>query len=87
MVKMKWLQTLSIMKMNNTFVKIWVHNMEVDRMVDFLLGRIEDAPTYFICETYLPESITGGWIELSITFERYLRLRQVRIYTDLISLK
>jgi hypothetical protein len=73
--------------MNNTFVKIWVHNMEVDRMVDFLLERIEDAPTYFISETYLPESITGGWIELSITFKRYLKLRQTRDYTDFISTK
>ena len=71
--------------MNNIFVKIWVHNMEVDRMVDFLLERIKDAPTYFISETYLPESITGGWIELSITFERYLKLRQTRDYTDFIS--
>jgi hypothetical protein len=61
--------------------------MEVDRMVDFLLERIEDAPTYFICETYLPESITGGWIELSITFKRYLKLRQTRDYTDFISTK
>lgn len=73
--------------MNNTFVKIWVHNMEVDQMVDFLLERIKNAPTYFICETYLPESITGGWIELSITFERYLRLRQMKDHTDFISTK
>lgn len=62
--------------MNNTFVKIWVHNMEVDRMVDFLLDRIEGAPHYFTNNSNIPESITGGWIELSITFERYLKLRQ-----------
>jgi hypothetical protein len=65
------------MKMNNTFVKIWVHNMEVDRMVDFLLGRIENAPHYFTHDKDIPDSITGGWIELSITFERYLKLRQI----------
>lgn len=64
------------MKMNNTFVKIWVHNMEVDHMVDFLLGRLEKAPHYFIDNNNIPGSITGGWIELSITFERYLKLRQ-----------
>lgn len=73
--------------MNNTFVKIWVHNMEVDQMVDFLLERTKNAPTYFISEIYLPESITGGWIELSITFERYLRLRQTKDHTDFISTK
>lgn len=65
-----------MMKMNNTFVKIWVHNMEVDCMVDFLLDRIEKAPHYYTDIFNVPDSITGGWIELSITFERYLKLRQ-----------
>lgn len=87
MVKKKWQQTLYITKMNNTFVKIWVHNMEVDRMIDFLLERINDSPSYFISPTHLPESITGGWIELSITFERYLRLRQIKDHTDFISIR
>jgi hypothetical protein len=61
--------------MNNIFVKIWVHNMEVDLMVDFLLDRVNDAPHYFT-HGNVPDSITGGWIELSITYENYLKLRQ-----------
>lgn len=68
--------------MNNTFVKIWVHNMEVDHMVDFLLGRVEKAPHYFTSNDSIPASITGGWIELSITFERYLKLRQSHEHLD-----
>jgi len=50
--------------------------MEVDCMVDFLLEHIDKAPHHFTSDDSVPESITGGWIELSITFERYLRLRQ-----------
>lgn len=51
--------------------------MEVDNMVDFLMGRIEKSPHYFTDNSNIPESITGGWLELSITFERYLKLRQI----------
>jgi hypothetical protein len=49
--------------------------MEVDLMVDFLLDRVNDAPHYFT-DGNVPDSITGGWIELSITYSNYLKLRQ-----------
>lgn len=72
--------------MENIFVKIWVHNMEVDKMVDFLLHRIEEIPHYFISDKDIPDSITGGWVELSITFEKYLRLRQHKDHVDFMSI-
>jgi hypothetical protein len=62
--------------MNSIFAKIWVHNMEVDLMVDFLLGRTEKSPHYFISIFDMPPSITGGWVELSIPYNQYLKLRQ-----------
>jgi len=71
--------------MNNTFVNIWVHNREVDSMMDFLLDRTKESPHYFINADEIPESITGGWIGLSISFERYLKLRQSTDHSDFLT--
>ena len=71
--------------MNNIFVKIWVHNREVDLMVDFLLDRTKDIPHYFISVSDVPISITGGWVELSISFTKYLKLRQEHDHLDFLS--
>ena len=49
--------------MNNTFVKIWVHNRESDLMMDFLLDRVAEPPHYIIDYKEVPKSITGGWIK------------------------
>jgi len=73
------------MKMNNIFVKIWVHNREVDLMVDFLLDRTKEVPHYFISISDVPTSITGGWVELSIPFTEYLKLRQSHDHLDFLS--
>jgi hypothetical protein len=68
--------------MNNTFIKIWVHNRESDLMMDFLLDRVNEPPHYIIDYKEVPNSITGGWIEMSITYERYLKLRQSHDHVD-----
>jgi|TARA_B110000879_G_scaffold191967_1_gene257606 hypothetical protein len=62
------------MKTSNIFAKIWVHNMEVDRMIDFLNNKVDSAPKYYISQIDVPESITGGWVELSIPFIKYKKL-------------
>jgi hypothetical protein len=61
--------------MNNISVKIWVHNMEVDSMVDFLFDNTPKIPEYVIDNREIPDSITGGWVELSIPFNLYVKLR------------
>jgi hypothetical protein len=68
--------------MNNTFVKIWVHNRESDLMMDFLLDRVAEPPHYIIDHGEVPKSITGGWIEMNITYDRYLKLRQSHDHLD-----
>jgi hypothetical protein len=68
--------------MNDTFVKIWVHNRESDLMMDFLLDRVSEPPHYIIDHAEVPKSITGGWIEMAITYDRYLKLRQSHDHVD-----
>ena len=68
--------------MNDTFVKIWVHNRESDLMMDFLLDRVATPPNYIIDAREVPKSITGGWIEMSISYDRYLKLRQFHDHVD-----
>jgi hypothetical protein len=48
--------------------------MEVDQMVDFLFDRIESSPKYYIDYKEVPESITGGWVELTIPYINYKKL-------------
>jgi hypothetical protein len=71
--------------MNNILIKIWVHNMEVDLMVDFLLGMSAKSPDYVIDYREIPDSITGGWVELSIPFNIYLKLRQFKEHLNFLS--
>lgn len=68
--------------MNNTYVKIWVHNRESDLMMDFLLERVPSPPNYIIDQHEVPKSITGGWIEMSISYDKYLILRQSHDHID-----
>ena len=68
--------------MNNTFVKIWVHNRESDLMMDFLLDRVSVPPQYIIDYKEVPKSITGGWIEMNISYDRYIILRQSHDHID-----
>lgn len=68
--------------MNNTYVTIWVHNRESDLMMDFLLERVTTPPNYIIDHHEVPKSITGGWIEMSISYDRYLILRQSHDHVD-----
>jgi hypothetical protein len=73
------------MKMNNILIKIWVHNREVDLMVDFLLDRTKEVPYYFISISDVPQSITGGWVELNIPYPQYLKLRQSHDHSDFLT--
>jgi hypothetical protein len=50
-------------------INIWVHHMHVDPLFDFLNGRIKDAPAWFLSESKCPKSITGGYVEVTLSFE------------------
>jgi hypothetical protein len=43
------------------------------------------VPHYFISISDVPQSITGGWVELSIPFTEYLKLRQSHEHLDFLS--
>ena len=67
-------------------IKIYVHHMEIDKMFDFINGRITTPPNYWINPKDLPESISGGFLEVLLQYDTYLRIREVlehSIWTDL----
>tara|TARA_B100002019_G_C20963923_1_gene447739 strand:- start:256 stop:495 length:240 start_codon:yes stop_codon:yes gene_type:complete len=55
-------------------INIWVHHMQVDALFDFLNNRITDAPDYFLSESACPSSVTGGYVEITLSFEAYSML-------------
>ena len=60
--------------------------MEIDKMFDFINGRITTPPNYWINPKDLPESISGGFLEVLLQYDTYLRIREVlehSIWTDL----
>jgi len=58
-------------------IKIYVHHMEIDSMFDFINGRIKTPPEYWINSSDLPDSVTGGFLEVLVTWETYSEIRQV----------
>ncbi len=52
-------------------INIWVHHMQVDELFDFLNGRIKEAPNYYLGESSCPSSVTGGYVEVTLSFEAY----------------
>lgn len=58
-------------------IKIYVHHMEIDSMFDFINGRIQTPPEYWINPKDLPASITGGFLEVLVSFDKYSQIRQV----------
>lgn len=67
-------------------IKIYVHHMEIDKMFDFINERIDTPPTYWINPKDLPASITGGFLEVLVTYDTYSNIREVlehSIWSDL----
>ena len=46
-------------------------------MFDFINGRIKTPPEYWINSSDLPDSVTGGFLEVLVTWETYSEIRQV----------
>lgn len=51
--------------------------MEIDAMFDFINKRIDTPPNYWINPKDLPESITGGFLEVLINYKVYSSIREV----------
>jgi hypothetical protein len=60
------------------YVNVWVHHMQLDELFDFLNGRIEEVPPYWLNENQLPYSVTGGYVLISLPYDSYSNLRSHR---------
>lgn len=56
-------------------VNVWVHHMQIDELFDFLNGRINDAPPYWLSESVVPFSVSGGYVMVSLPYNSYSDLR------------
>lgn len=63
-------------------IKIYVHHMEIDEMFDFINGRITTPPNYWINSQDLPGSVTGGFLEVFISYEIYDRIRTLKMHNS-----
>lgn len=59
-------------------INIWVHHMQVDQLFDFLNGRIDQAPIYWLSREEAPLSVTGGHVQISLSYEGYSRLSSLQ---------
>tara|TARA_B110001450_G_C17394043_1_gene388890 strand:- start:32 stop:271 length:240 start_codon:yes stop_codon:yes gene_type:complete len=57
---------------------IWVHHMHIDQMFDFLNKRIENAPDYYLSPGQVPNSITGGYVQVALSFKAYSLLTSIK---------
>ena len=62
-------------------IKIYVHHMDVDAMFDYVNGRIATPPHYWINPKDLPETISGGFLEVVVNYDTYTRIREVRLHS------
>jgi hypothetical protein len=60
------------------YVNVWVHHMQLDELFDFLNGRVEEVPPYWLNENQLPYSVTGGYVMVSLPYDSYSNLRSHR---------
>jgi len=60
------------------YVNVWVHHMQLDELFDFLNGRVEEVPPYWLNENQLPYSVTGGYVLVSLPYDSYSNLRSHR---------
>ena len=59
-------------------INIWVHHMDVDQMFDFLNSRIKTAPDYYLSPDKVPNSVTGGYVSVALSFEAYSLLTSIK---------
>ena len=59
-------------------INIWVHHMDVDQMFDFLNNRIKAAPDYYLSPDKVPNSVTGGYVSVALSFESYSLLTSIK---------
>ena len=51
-------------------------------MFDFINGRIATPPNYWINSQDLPGSVTGGFLEVFLSYEIYDKIRTLKIHNS-----
>jgi hypothetical protein len=59
-------------------MRIYVHNMEVDAMFDFINGRADYMPDYWLNGDLVPFSVSGGYVEVCVNFASYTHIRSIK---------
>ena len=67
-------------------VRIFVHNMEVDAVFDFINKRTAIMPDYWINEIDVPLSVSGGYVELSVDYQVYSYIRSMKEHQSLLDI-
>lgn len=67
-------------------VRIFVHNMEVDAVFDFINKRTNIMPNYWINEIDVPLSVSGGYIEISVDYIIYSYIRSLKEHQSLLDI-
>lgn len=72
--------------LKNMGINIYVHHMDVDELFDYINGRIKEPPHYFINPRDLPGSISGGYLEITVDYQSYTLIREVKEHSTFASL-
>jgi hypothetical protein len=59
-------------------VRIYVHNMEIDPLYDFINERTDYMPDYWLNDTDVPFSVSGGYVEICVNYTTYSYIRSLK---------
>ena len=59
------------------YVTIWVHNMQIDELFDYITGRIDMAPPFWYNHEECPYSVTGGYASINLAYDDFTKLRSM----------
>ncbi len=62
--------------MNCMYVNVWVHEMEIDMLFDFLNDRVSVPPKYWLSEAETPMSLSS-YLMVSLPYDSYSNLRSM----------
>ena len=64
------------------YVTIWVHNMQIDELFDYITGRIDMSPPFWYNHEECPHSVTGGYAAINLAYDDFAKLRSMGDWYD-----
>ena len=59
------------------YVTIWIHNMQIDELFDYITGRIDVAPPFWYNHEECPHSVTGGYASINLPYDQLVKVRSM----------